>query len=205
MTTIANSTTPSPVSFDVLLDKMLPYFRYYAGRVLRLRRDNFDDAIQELTCMALEMYHSLVRRGKDVFYTPIMRFAIKRYREGRRFCGLNTTDALSPQTQLLRKCETYSLHQMDEDDPNTRYFMQDHQADVFHTVQTRVDFDEWYKQQSVEDQWLISDLAMSEATNAVARKYGVSAGLISIKRKNFYNSWRNFTNPPEEEGMLVPA
>ena len=63
-----------------------------------------------------------------------------------------------------------------------------------------------YQQQSVEDQWIITDLAMSETTNAVARKYGVSAGLISQYRKRYAKSWKSFLDPPtEEKGMLVPA
>jgi hypothetical protein len=204
MTTITNST-PSPVSFEVLLTKMLPHFRYYVGRKLRLRLDNFDDAVKELTAIAYEFYHSLVQRGKDVFYTPIMKFAIKRYREGRRFIGLNTTDVLSHQTQLLDRCATYSIDDCVED-TDKRHCIQDRQAKVFDTVQTRVDFSDWYQKQSIENQWLISDLALGETTNAVAKKYGVSASLISIKRRNFYNSWRRVLDPPtEEKGMLVPA
>ena len=116
MKTITNSAAPSTVpSFEVLLKKMLPHFRYYIGKVLRLRRDRYHDALQELTCMALEMYQSLVRRGKEVFHTPIMKFAIKKYREGRRFCGFNSTDVLSHQTQFKGRCETYSIDDCAED------------------------------------------------------------------------------------------
>ena len=188
MSAIFNTTTTSsPVSFEVLLTKMRPHFRYYVGKILRLRLDNFDDAMQELAAIAYEIYHSLVQRGKAVFYTPIMKFAIKRYREGRRFCGINSTDVLSLQTQLMGRCETYSIDDCVED-TDTRHFLPDRQANVSHTVQVRMDFTDWYERQSVKDQWIITDLAKGESTNFVAKKYGVSAGLISIKRKNFANS-----------------
>ena len=101
MTTIANST--APVSFDALLDKMMPHFQYFARWHVRRknRRGDYDDVMQDLVGFALEMYTSLVQRGKEVFYSPIMQFAIKRYQEGRRFIGSNTRDILSHQTQIL--------------------------------------------------------------------------------------------------------
>ena len=199
-----NTTAPSAVSFETLLDKMRPHFRYYVGKILRLRLDNFDDAMQELTAIAYEIYHSLVQRGKAVFYTPIMKFAIKRFREGRRFIGLNSTDVLGHQAQFLGRSTTYSIDDCVED--TDRRCLQSKYPDVFHEVQVRLDFTDWYQQQTVENQWIISDLAMSETTNAVAKKYGVSAAAISIKRRNFYNSWCRFLDPPtEENGMLVPA
>ena len=203
MRTITNATTPSPVSFEVLLDKMLPHFRYYAGRKLRLRLDNFDDAMQELTAIAYEIYHSLVKRGKAVFYTPIMKFAIQRYREGRRFIGLNTTDALGHQAQFLGRSTTFSINDCVED--TDKRYLQSKYPDVFHEVQIRMDFSDWYQRQSVEDQWIISDLGLGETTNAVARKYGVSAGLISQYRKRYAKSWKSFIDPEDGMTALVPA
>jgi hypothetical protein len=152
--------------------------------------------MQDLIGMALEIYRSLIRRGKEVFYTPIMKFAIKRYREGRRFTGSNTTDILSHQTKIMGRSETCQLSQFDKD-ADTRYFMQDKQPDVFRTVQTKLDYQDWYHRQSARDQKIIEDLAMGEMTTAVAKKYGVSAGLISIKRKGFADSWKAFIDPPE--------
>jgi hypothetical protein len=75
---------------------------------------------------------------------------------------------------------------------------------VFLAVQIRIDFSDWYNRQSVKDQWIISDLAMGETINAVARKYGVSAGLISQFRRRYFNSWKRHIDPPEA-GALVPA
>ena len=83
------TTVPSTVSFEVLLVKMVPHFRYFAKRVLRLRGDNLDDALQELTLLAFEIYSSLARRGKQTFFSPIMKFAIGKYKSGRRFAGYN--------------------------------------------------------------------------------------------------------------------
>ena len=204
MTTITNTaTTPSVPTFEALLTKMMPHFRYFVGKVLRLRRDRYHDAIQDLVGMALETYQSLVRRGKEVFYTPIMKYTIQHYRAGRRFVGYNTTDVLGHQAQFLGRSTTYSIDDCAED-TDRRHCITDKQPDVLHTVQIRMDFSDWYDRLPVRDQWIATDLAMGETTNAVAKKYGVSAALISIKRKTFANSWKNFIDP-EEKGMLVPA
>ena len=205
MSAIFNTTAiqSNATSFEVLLDKMLPHFRYYVGRKLRLRLDNFDDAVQELTAIAYELYHSLVQRGKAVFYTPIMKFAIQRYREGRRFIGLNTTDALGHQAQFLGRSTAFSINDCVED--TDKRCLQSKYPDVFHEVQIRMDFSDWYQRQSVEDQWIISDLGLGETTNAVARKYGVSAGLISQYRKRYAKSWKSFIDPEDGMTALVPA
>ena len=38
-----------------------------------------------MRAIAFGIYRSSVRRGKEVFYTPIMKYAIRRYNSGRRF------------------------------------------------------------------------------------------------------------------------
>ena len=112
--TTAPSVTPS---FDDLLVKMMPHFKFFARKMKRkCKRFDFDDCLQDLVGMALEMYHSLVKRGKEVFYTPLVKYAIGHYREGRRFTGTNTTDILSHQTQILERSEVCSLDQFDDAD-----------------------------------------------------------------------------------------
>jgi hypothetical protein len=203
MSTITNATTPTVVSFEVLLAKMNPHFKFFAKRVLKLKADNLDDALQELRAIAFDIYRSLIRRGKQAFYTPIMNYAIKRYNSGRRFAGTSTTDVLSDCTRILERCDICSLDTFDLN--GDLPFLTDwRQPNVADTVQFKIDFEEWHYRQSPKDQQIIGDLAMSETTNAVAKKHGVSASLISIKRKDFANSWKAFIDPPEA-GMLVPA
>jgi hypothetical protein len=205
MTTIANNPTPSHViPFEDLLAKMEPHFRFFAKRDLRLKADNFDDALQEMRAIAFGIYRSLVRRGKEVFYTPIMKFAIKRYKSGRRFAGSSTKDILADQTRILGRSEVCSLSQFDVKDDNSLHFMVDGKSNVADTVQFKIDFEDWYSQQSPKHQQIIDDLAMSETTTAVAKKHGVTPAAISIKRKGFANSWKMFIDPPEA-GMLVSA
>ena len=179
---IVTSTVPT---FEALLEKMMPHFRYFAKRMKRrYKRFDFDDAIQELVGMALEMYHSLVRRGKEVFYTPIMKYAIGHYCEGRRFTGTNSTDICSHQTQIKGRSEVYSLFD-DTGEIDRRYLMQDRKADVFLKVQTKLDLQDWYHMQTTRDQDYITDLALGYTQSEVAKRHGVSPGAICQRQRKY--------------------
>ena len=200
-----NNAAPSVASFETLYAKMLPHFQYFAKRVRRRKGVDIEDVMQELAGWALLNYTSLVKAGKDIFYTPILKFAIKRYREGRRFTGSSTTDILSEQTQKLGRSKVYTFSQfVEEETTESWFFMRDRKTNVADSVQFKIDFEDWHYRQSPRDQQIIDDLMMSETTNAVAKKYSVSPALISIKRKQFAHSWKTFIDPPEA-GMLVPA
>ena len=198
---IVTSTVPT---FEALLEKMTPHFQFFAKRMQRrYKHFDTDDCLQDLVGQALVMYQSLVRRGKEVFYTPIMKYAIARYKTGRRFTGKNKTDALSPLTQRLGRSEVCSLDQFDGVDSRQGYTVKCRVPDIFRTVQTKLDYQTWYHRQSTKDQQIIADLAMSETTGAVARKYGVTPGAISQRRKSFEKSWSAFIDPPENDSAVV--
>ena len=205
MTAITNpSISSSVIPFEVLLAKMEPHFKFFARRVLKLKADNLDDALQELRAIAFDIYRSLVRRGKQTFYSTIKDFAIKRYHSGRRFAGSSTTDVLSDWTRMLERCDICSLDQFDPGNGDLPFMVDWRQCNVADSVQFKLDFQDWHHRQASRDQQIIDDLAMSETTNAVAKKHGVSPSLISTKRKDFANSWTRFIDP-EEEGSLVLA
>ena len=189
---IVTHTVPT---FESLLQKMTPHFKFFAKRVLKLKGDDFDDVLQELSAIAYEMYLSLVKRGKEIFYTPLLKFSIKRYREGRRFIGSNSTDALADKTRVMGRTIIKK--------GDTLHLMLDQKDNVARAVQFKLDFTDWYHRQGTRDQQIITDLAMSETTNAVAKKFGVTAGAISIKRRTFEKSWHNFINPPPDNDSAV--
>jgi hypothetical protein len=168
MTTITNTSASTIVPFEVLLPKMERQFKYFVRRVLRLRADNYDDALQDLRAIALGIYASLVRRGKEAFYTPIANYAIKRYKSGRYFTGSSTKDILADQTRILGRCKICSLSKFDLNDDNDLLFMVDPKANVADAVQLKLDFFEgWYRLQSPKDQKIIRLLAEGEIASAV--------------------------------------
>ena len=192
MTTFTNNT-PSVPSFDSLYKKMLPHFRYYARRFSRCKSIDREDVIQDLMGIALQMYTSQVRRGKEVFYSPLVRYAIKRFQEGRRFAtGQNSTDILSEHTQMLGR-STVRLFGEYEGKPGSwdfGHYNRNHNP--AEAVQWKIDFEDWLQRQTPRDQKIIDDLSYGETTGTVARKYGVSDGLISQYRKRYFKSWNAF-------------
>jgi hypothetical protein len=177
---------------------MLPHFRYYARQHVRRkgRYYDYDDVIQDLAGFALEMYTSLIRRGKEVYYSPLVQYAIKRYKDGRRFTGSNKTDLLSHQTQILGRSNTCQLSMFDSQDDgglDERDFMEDRrQHDVAEEVQWKVYYETWFSNLTPRDQAIAGDLSYGLTTSEVARKFGVSDGLISQYRKRYSENWDNF-------------
>jgi len=196
MTTFAN-TTAAPVSFEVLLDRMMPHFQYFARRVMRLKADNYDDAVQDMSAIAFDLYRSLVRRGKPAYYSPIAKFAVKYYRIGRRFLGANTVDVLAERTQILERCTVSPLSTFVN--PNERDFMEDRrQPDVTETIRWKVDYETWLANQTAKDQEIIRLLATGETLSNTARKVGLTHSTICQYRKRYANSWDNFIGDTHE-------
>jgi hypothetical protein len=192
--TTVPSTSPS---FEVLLAKMMPHFRYYAKWYVRCRnrRIELDDVMQDLIGFALENYRSLIQRGKEVFYSTLMRYAMKRYQDGRRFTGMNTTDIFSDRTQIHGRSKICQLSDFDSEDEGLGEldFMEDRrQLNPAEVVQWRIDYEEWLAKQSEKDRRIILDIADGETGSNVAKKYNVSKALIGHYRKRYTKSWNDF-------------
>jgi hypothetical protein len=172
---------------------MEPHFQFFAKRVLCLKGDNFDDALQELTVLAYDLYRALVRKGKDIFYTPIMKFAIKRYQEGRRFIGSNSVDAMSEGTKIKGRSK------INKED--TLFLIADWKTNVAKSVHFKIDFSEWYHLQSPKDQSIIKDLAIGETPSDIARKHGQSPSSITYRRQYYAKNWKDYTADRFEGGV----
>ena len=187
-------TAPSTVpSFEVLLGKMTPHFRYFAKRVLRLKGDDYDDVLQELSSIAYELYLSLVRKGKQAFYTPIMRYAIGRFKEGRRFLGSDSVDVLAERTRQLGRTDVCT--------GDILYSLTDRRANVTESIHFHIDFEDWYQKQSAKDKRIINLLAMGESPSDVARACDVSPAAITYRRRYYGKSWDEYIADNWEGGI----
>jgi len=187
------TTAPSVIpAFEELLAKMEPHFKFFAKRVLRLRGDDLDDVIQELSTIAYELYLSLVHRGKAVFYSPLARYATQRYQEGRRFIGYNSTDALSEGTRQAGRSEVAMFSQFDMTDGSLDFLIGE-QSDVSEGVSFRIDFfDGWLQEQTHRDKKIIRLLAMGEQPTTVAKRVGVTPATITYSRRRYAKSWNKY-------------
>jgi hypothetical protein len=180
----AIAITPFVPSFESLLDKMTPHFQFFAKRVLRLKGDDLDDALQELSCIAFDLYRALVEKGKQTYFTPLMEYAILRYNDGRRFNGSNSVDAMSEQTRNKGRSK------INRED--ALYFIADRKTNVAKSVGFKIDFDDWYHKQTPKDKDIIHDLAMGETPSDIARKHGQSPASITYRRQYYAKNWKDY-------------
>jgi hypothetical protein len=85
--------------------------------------------------------------------------------------------------------------QIIDDDKNkqdTWDFMGDRRTSVADSVEFKIDFEAWLHRQTPRDRKIILALMVGETTGNVAKRYGVSAGLISQYRKRYGNSWNAY-------------
>jgi len=190
---------------------MLPKIRKNARWAFKdYRADRRAEAVQAIVVIAFELHHKLAVQGRldESFPSPLSRFAIARYKDGRTGgAAACSTDVTSEHCKILGRSsvKNYGLAEGIADTFQTSSSAVDARYPVSDAIQFKIDFfEDWLPQQTQRDQEIILDLMVGETTNAVAEKYGVSASLISIKRRDFANSWKRFIDPPEA-GMLVPA
>ena len=70
--------------------------------------------------------------------------------------------------------------------------VEDHQTPVADQVAFRIDFPAWLRTQSAHDRRIVETLAIGHSTTEVAKRFHVSAGRISQKRRDFHDSWQDF-------------
>ena len=180
-------------TFEALHAKMQPHFKFFARRVLRLKKDNLDDALQELTLLAYALYLKLVQKGKAIYYTPLLRYSILHYKDGRRFIGTTSTDVMSEQTKIRGRSKLV------KDD--TLYLMTDRKVDVARSAHFKVDFDAWYHTQSSKDKSIIDDLANGELPSYIAKKLGQSPASITNRRHWYEKQWNDYIADKYEGGV----
>jgi hypothetical protein len=167
-----------------------------------------NEAVQNTKVWALILLHQLAINGRldEAKAAPIAKFAVGRHCEG-RIAGTptSTTDVLAD------RCKSLGRVRVVHDD----YIADSFQSEatrlsarypVDRTVQFKMDFFEgWLQEQSERDRSIILDLATGETTGAVARKYGVSDGLISQYRKRYRASWSEYLADKKEAAEKAAA
>lgn len=106
---------------DLFAHEYLPRIYQTAQRIFsHLTPDLKEDAVQEVLCMAYQLFIMARRRHKRATAQSLLHFALQLYRGGRRFCGRSGRDALGPEARCKgrSKClRLHSAHQADTTDP----------------------------------------------------------------------------------------
>jgi hypothetical protein len=190
------STTPAPAWHASFL-KMLPIIRTCARIAFRhLQPEARDEAIQEVIANAMSAYVRLVELGKTAvaYPTVLARFAIAQFRDGRRVgASLNIREVLSKYAQRMKRLIVERLDHFDiEENEWKQAVVEDNQTPVPDQVAFRIDFPAWLASLSGRDRRIAQALALGHSTGRVARRFSLSSGRISQKRREFFDSWKAF-------------
>ena len=116
--------------------------------------------------------------------------------DGRRVgSGESTRDVLSRRAQRKKQFQVERLDRFDDHENGWREaVVEDPRTPVFDQVCFRIDFPAWLARLSSRDRRIAESLALGNSTKTVARRFRLSAGRVSQLRREFYRSWREFTD-----------
>ncbi|MCI0331934.1 MAG: hypothetical protein L0228_01755 [Planctomycetes bacterium] len=155
-----------------------------------------EEAVEETVARALTAYVRLVELNKTSVAHPsvLARYAIAQVRSGRQVGGhLNCRDVLSSYAQAKNGIRIEHLDRFVEQNGEWKEaLVEDRRAGPAETAAARIDVDTWLRSLSKRNRRIAVLLAKGEATSAVAKRFGLTAGRISQKRQEFHSSWRSF-------------
>lgn len=174
---------------------LLPMIEQLAAAALRhLRTEAKQDAVSEVVASAMCAYQRLHKRGelRRAFASALARFAIARYRDGRRVGTPQCSrDVFAPRAKKkvnfgVQSIETLVVADLQEKLSDSR------QTPVPDQVAFRIDFPHWLRQQGRRNRRIAERLMQGYTTSEVALEFGVSPARISQLRRKLAISWRAF-------------
>jgi len=183
--------------------------------------DTREDCICEMLALAWRWFLRLIELGKDPLQFPsvLADFAARAVKAGRRLCGKHKgKDVMNPLAQRRHDFVVEPLPVSTRRSHESRYSvplgqqaqdaLEEHLRDNAQTpvpeqVCFRLDFPLWVCSRSERDRRIIDDLLQGERTLDVADKYGLSAGRVSLLRREFLVSWQLFCGDREPERVWV--
>jgi len=183
--------------------EMLPAIKTHAKIAFRhLDRESREEAVQEVICNACCAFARLVELGKaDLAYAgPLARYGVAQVRDGRKVGGhLNCKDVLSEYCQRKKNLTVERLDKyVRETGEWCEVLVEDRHAGPAETAAARIDVGDWFTAMPRRDREIAEALAVGERTKDVARRFGLSQGRISQKRREYLESWQRF------QGELEP-
>lgn len=167
-----------------------------------LRPEAQEEAVAEGLANACVAYHRLVELGRTerAYPTVLARFAAAQVLGGRRTGSRqNSRDVLSRRAQRKKQFQVERLdHFDDEENQWFEAVVEDTHTPVFDQVCFRLDFPAWLARLPRRNRRIAETLALGNSTKSVARRFRMTAGRVSQLRREFYVSWREFTEGSSE-------
>jgi hypothetical protein len=178
--------------------RMLPTIRRNARYAFRnLSPELRDECVQDVICNCCIAYRRLFRKGQldRAFPSALALYAIRQVRSGRQSgTKLNVRDVLSRHCQIQKGVKVVSIYYLDpEDDEWKEMVLEDNRttspADL---AAFRLDYPAWLSRFAKRDQNMIAALARGERTRDMARRFRLSEGRVSQKRREYEAEWRAY-------------
>lgn len=207
---VVSLTNPTHAAFQSILDKIEKHARI-SFRDIKCPSKKAD-RIAEVVALAWAWFQRLMKRNKDATAFPMVLadFAVRHVRSGRRLCGQEKpNDVMSPRAQRLRCFIVEKLPDFStlSENPFSEALIDNTRSEVPEQVQFRLDFPAWLHTRTGRDRRMIADMATSERTGTLARKFKVSPGRVSQLREEFHRDWRRFIGdlPPLSKPAAASA
>jgi hypothetical protein len=186
-----------PADWQQRFLEILPAIQRQARFAFRkLNPEEREEALADVVAHAFCGYCQMVDSGKQslAFSTPLARFAIARYRAGRRAgTKRNVRDISSPYTRAAKGIVLERLDQFDSREGQWREILvEDRKAGPAETAAARIDVAAWLQSLSRRKRKVAQTLARGETTSAAARLFGLTAGRVSQLRQELLKDWNTF-------------
>lgn len=188
--------------------EMLPDIENDARYHLRnLKGEALDEAVQEVVCHACQSFAQLVAqdRAEVATWSTLAKFALKRYREGRRVGGsLNVNDVCSVYCRRQKGVRVLPLGQWDDERQEwTELLVEDKKSTPSEIAATRIDYPAFLATLSPRNRRLTQRLVAGDSTGEVSRQFGISIGRVSQLRKQLRLAWEKFHQLPSDMNELT--
>jgi len=210
----ANFASTSPTfqelrdRFEVLLPRIELHARIFFRNVKCTQAK--EEAVAETLGLSWKWFIRLAERGKDAgtFVSTLASYAARAVKSSRQVCGQQKAqDVMSPVAQRRHGFAVLHLPTSTATPYETLYgavlgqhlhdAFEDRLADNTRTpvpdqAAFRIDFPSWYATLTERDRRMVDDLITGERPGDVARRFGLSAGRVSQKRRAFHDDWQRF-------------
>ncbi len=208
LTADALSTVLATHNWQAAFEALLPAIRSQARFALRhLFGDAQREALQEVVATACVAFARLHQQGRAevASATSLVRFAVRRYRVGRRVAErTNSEDVTSPACRWQKCARVESLRQRDHTECVWEdVLVEDSRVTPADLAASRLDFPAFLATLDDRRRQIAEVLASGETTLDTAQVFGLSPGRISQLRLEFKRGWDRFVGNVTREPAAV--
>lgn len=196
MKNLVLQTVPLSPAINQRFQEILPQIRRCAEFAFRtMKAEEQEEAVQDVVVQSFFAFSRLVRQGRmeEVFPTVLVRFAVRRYRTGRRASGPVSQRDLS--LDNIRKTDRRGRRDSTKPRRCGRWremLVEDRRTPIPDQVSFRVDFPAWLSRLSPHQRRVAEMFAAGDRLADVARGLDVSKPRVSQIRQKLHDAWQEF-------------